>query len=134
MSKPRYGWWSYVKDIIRRYPDLKEEYQELHNVSMVANYSAEPRGGCLGRALESVAIRELPSNKQREYEAVRRAIETTERYRNGRDRLWVIKMVYWEKSHTIAGAALIIPCHEQAAKQWHREFIRLVASNFGLMD
>ena len=27
MSKPRYGWWSYVKDMIRRYPDrtTKEE-------------------------------------------------------------------------------------------------------------
>lgn len=21
MSKPRYGWWGYVKDMIRRYPD-----------------------------------------------------------------------------------------------------------------
>jgi hypothetical protein len=120
--------------MIRRYPVLKEEFLELHNVSMVANYSAEPRGGGSGRALESIAIRELPSNRQREYEAVRRAIETTERYKNGRDRLWVIDLVYWKKSHTIAGAALIIPCHEQAAKQWHGEFIRLVASNFGLMD
>lgn len=25
MSKPRYGWWSYVKDMLRRYPNLTNE-------------------------------------------------------------------------------------------------------------
>ena len=134
MSKTRYDWWPYVKGMIRRYPALKEQYQDLHSQSVTASYSDEPRSGAVSRAAESVAIRELPSTKQREYEAVRRAVEVTERYKNGKDRLEVIRMVLWQQSHTIAGAALMIPCHEVTAGTWHAEFIRLVASNYGLMD
>lgn len=134
MSKPRYDWWPYVKGMIRRYPQLKEEYLELHNTKTTVSYSDEPRGSDISRSLENAAIRELPHNKQREYEAVRRAIETTERYRNGLDRLRVIDLVFWRRSHTLEGAALMVPCSWRSAARWHGEFIKLVASYYGLMD
>lgn len=134
MSKPRYDWWPYVKGMIRRYPALKEQYDDLHSPSMVADYSGMPRGGGGGRALESIAVRELPSTQQREYEAVRRAVEATGRYRNGADRLKVVRLVLWERSHTLEGAAQVVPCSWRTAAQWHGEFIRLVASCYGLLD
>ena len=135
MSKPRYDWWPYVKGMIRRYPALKEQHEDLHSTSVVANYSGMPRGGGGGgRGLESAAIRELPSTKQREYEAVRRAISTTERYPNGRDRLKIVKLVLWDRSHTLEGAALMVPCSGITAKRWHGEFIILVAKYYGLLD
>lgn len=134
MSNPRDGWWSYAKYMIRRYPALKEEYNDLHSMKTTAGHSDEPRSSEISRTLENAAIRELPRTKQREYAAVHRAIETTMRYRNGMDRLYIINLVHWKKSHTIEGAALTLPCHEQTAKQWHREFVRLVASYYGLMD
>lgn len=134
MSKPRYDWWPYVKGMIRRYPQLKEEYRELHSIKTTASYSDEPRSGSSGRALENTAIKELPHTKQREYEAVRRAIETTERYKNGRDRLYIIDAVLWKRSHTLEGASLMVPCSIATAWRYHGEFIKLVASNYGLMD
>lgn len=134
MSKPRYGWWSYVKDMIRRYPTLEEEYRELHKQSVTGSYSSEPRSSDVSRVAEKVAIRELPSNKQREYEAVRRAIETTERYKDGRDRLYIIDAVLWRRSHTLEGAALLVPCSYRTARRYHTEFICGVANNYGLMD
>lgn len=134
MSKPRYDWWPYVKGMIRRYPALKEEYRDLHSQSIVAQYSDMPHGGGNGRAIECLAIRELPSTSQREYEAVRRAVEATERYRNGMDRLYVIDRVLWKKSHTLEGAALMVPCGAATAWRWHGEFIKLVAENYGLLD
>ena len=134
MSKPRYPWWSYAKSMIRNYPSLKEQYADLHSQSITADYSGAPHPGGESRAVESLAIRELPGTKQREYEAVRRAIATTERYRNGQDRLKVIKLVFWDKSHTLEGAALMVPCHYKTAQGWHNEFIRLTASYYGLMD
>lgn len=112
MSKPRYRWWSYARAMVREYPELAKKYNQPVTAS------------CPG----------MPSTEQREYEAVRRAIEKTKQYKNGRDRLSVIGLVLWKKSHTIAGAALTVPCHEDTAKQWHGEFIRLVAKNMGLMD
>lgn len=134
MSKPRYDWWPYVKGMIRRYPALKAQYADLHNTSVTADYSGMPHCGGESRTLEAVALRELPSTSQREYEAVRRAVEATERYRNGRDRLYIIKLVLWDRSHTLEGAALMVPCGAASAWRWHGEFIRLVASNYGLLD
>lgn len=134
MSKPRYDWWPYVKGMIRRYPELAREYEDLHSQAITQAYTGMPGGREDGRAMESVAIRELPGTRQREYEAVRRAIAATERYPNGRSRLKVVKLVLWDRSHTLEGAALVVPCHYKTAQGWHNEFIKLVASNFGLMD
>lgn len=134
MSKPRFDWWPYAKGIIRRYPQLKAEYSDLHTTSLTASYSSEPHGSGANRTTENIAVRELPTTKQREYEAVRQAIAMTERYKDGLSRLKVIDLVLWRQSHTIAGAALYIPTSERTATQWHGEFIRLVASCYGLMD
>ena len=134
MSKPRYDWWPYVKGMIRRYPVLKQQYADLHSTTMTADYSGMPRGGGGGRALEAVVLRELPSTSQREYEAVRRAVAVTERYRNGQDRLKVVRLVLWDRSHTLEGAALMVPCSMRHAKEWHGEFIRTVAFCYGLLD
>lgn len=102
MSKPRYDWWSYIKAVIRRYPELK------------------------GREMSGIALREK--------EAVEAAIAATERMRNGMDRLAVIRMVLWDKTHTLEGAALMIPCHYETARHWHSDFIKEVARQFGLLD
>lgn len=134
VSKPRYDWWPYVKGMIRRYPELAREYEDLHSQAVTQAYTGMPGGGGDGRAMESVAIRELPGIHQREYEAVRRAIAATERYPNGRSRLKVVKLVLWDRSHTLEGAALAVPCSIATAKRWHGEFITLVASYYGLLD
>ena len=134
MSKPRYPWWGYVKAMIREYPTLRERYADLHAQSMTADYSGMPRSGGAARGTEEIAIRELPSTKQREYEAVRRAIAQTERYCNGRQRLAVIRLVFWGGGKTLAGAAFQVPCGIATAKRWHGEFIKLVAENSGLLD
>ena len=134
MSKPRYDWWPYVKGMIRRYPALTEQYMDLHSQSFTMSYSGMPSRTSVSRPTENAALRELPATKQREFEAVRKAIETTERYANGLDRLRIINLVLWKQTHTIEGAALQIPCAWRTAAQWHGEFIRLVARYYGLMD
>lgn len=128
MSKTRYGWWGYVKDIIRRYPGLCEEYESLHSQSITADYSGAPHeNGGAQRTVEAIAIRELPHNEQREYEAVRAAIVQTKLYKNAEDRLKVIKLVFWKQSHTLEGAAMCVPCSYRQARRYHSEFILAVA-------
>jgi hypothetical protein len=46
----------------------------------------------------------------------------------------VVRLVFWDNRETLEGAALSIPCHYKTAQRWHNEFIRLVASYYGLMD
>lgn len=98
MSRPRYGWWGYVKSMVRLYPERR------------------------GQALTGTALRE--------FEAVRAAIEQTERTSNGANRLKVIELVFWKRTHYISGAALQVPCSEKTAKRYHADFIKAVAQNF----
>lgn len=133
MSKPRYGWWGYVKSMIRRYPALQAELNDLHHVSMTAHYSGMPSGS-RGRALEAVAIRDIAPTDRREYDAVRRAIAMTEQYPTGKERLHLIDLVFWENSYSLQGAAIRVPCSIATAKRWHGDFIISVAKNFGLLE
>lgn len=113
---------------------MQAAYHDLHIQSSTANYSGEPRGAGASRTTETIAIRELPNTQQREYEAVCRAVKTTERMNGGRDRIKLIDMVFWKRSHTLQGAALAIPCSYRTARRWHTEFIILAASLYGLLD
>jgi hypothetical protein len=134
LSKTRYKWWGYIKAVIRAYPSLKKEYEELHEQSITAKLSSLPGGGEVTRGTEDIAIRELPHTKQREYEAVRRAIDATKRIEGGDRRVMIIDLVYWKNSHTLAGAAMKAGYSYDRAKQMHRDFIVTVAKYYGLMD
>lgn len=65
-----------------------------------------------------------------EREAVQAAVWLTERMTGGKDRLKVIELVYFSKTHKLAGAALQIPCSYETAKRWQQDFIRETARNF----
>ena len=123
-----------MKGMIRRYPELKAEYADLHSQSVTPNYSGTPVSCVAGRATEEVAIRELPTTRQREYEAVSMAIAVTERMKTGRYRLKVIDLVFWKRSHTLEGAAMMAHCSYDTAQNYHEDFIKLVAKFYGLMD
>ena len=134
MSKPRYKWWGYIKAVIRSYPGLKKEYEDLHEQSITAKMSGMPGGGGVSRGTEDIAVRELPYTKQREYEAVRRSVEATMLMKTGKDRIGLVDMVFWKKSHTLSGAAYKLNISETTAQRYHGEFIRMVARFYGLLD
>lgn len=134
MSKPRYRWWGYIRNVIRAYPELKKEYDALHQQSVTANLSGMPGSGSVSRGTENIATRELPRTKQQEYDAVRQAIELTHRMPNGKFRLCIIDLVYWKRTHTVEGAAIKVGYSTDRGKQIHGEFVRLVAKCYGLMD
>lgn len=134
MSKPRYKWWGYIKNVIRAYPSLKKEYESLHEQSVTANMSGMPGGGDVSRGTESIALRELPRAKQSEYDAVRKAIAITELMRTGTDRLKLMDMVFWKNSHTLQGAAMAINVSYETAVEYHRDFIMISAYFRDLID
>lgn len=83
---------------------------------------------------EDIAIRELPKINQREYDAVRKAIEKTEKLPTGAERLQLIDLVFFRRTHTLDGAAMQIHCSYRTARRYHADFIVLVAGYFGLVD
>ena len=134
VSKPRYDDWSYVKGMVRRYPELKREYDALHEQSITARYDADRGGSGDGRTLENIAIRELPTTRQREYAAVHAAIQDTRKVKSGDIRLKIIDLVFWKKTHTLEGAAMVCHTAYSTAKAYHGEFLNLVAQKYGLRD
>ena len=96
--------------------------------------TSTPCGGTAARTTENVALRQLPPVKQKEFDAVEKAITQTKRQPNGKERLTVIDLVLWKEVTTIEGAAQKIYCSKETAWRYHRDFIRLVGYCYGLVD
>lgn len=87
-------------------------------------------------------IRKYPENRSselsgvalREHEAVKKAIDETMMMDGGANRLKIISMVHWERTRTLDGAALAIPCGRRTAAYWQREFFEETAKNMGILD
>lgn len=134
MSKPRYDWWPYVKGMIRRYPELCAREAELHSTSVSPDLSGMPRGkGSTSDPTAAAALRQLPEINRRELEAVREAVERTRHLETGSERLRLVECVFWKKTHTLEGAAQSLHVSYITACRWHKDFIREVARNFGLL-
>lgn len=134
MSRPRYDWWGYCKGMIRRYPILSAEQESLQAPTMTAKYELSPHGAGISKPTESGALRGLTGNKLREYNAVNDAINQTLARWDGKERIRLVELVFWKRSHTLVGASLKCNVSERLARQWHTEFIRAVAKNYGLLD
>lgn len=134
MSKPRYDWWSYVKGMIRRYPELCARQEELRKTNLSPDLSGMPHGhGIISDPVADAALRELPKINQREMEAVRKAVEETKKLDTGEERLRMIRLVFWDKTHTLEGAAQNCNISYATACRWHRIFILYVAEEFGFL-
>lgn len=70
--------------------------------------------------------KDLPNEKA----AVEAAIEATKKLETGPDRLKIVKMVFWDRSHSLDGAALAVHVSERTAQRYHADFIREVGRGF----
>lgn len=77
---------------------------------------------------------ELSGVELREHEAVKKAVDDTLNMDGGANRLKVISMVHWERTRTLEGAALAVPCGRATAARWQREFFENVARSRDLLD
>lgn len=134
MSKPRFGWWSYAKYMVRVYPERKKEYQDLQSQQITREISVVAGGSVASRSTENAALRQLSPAKQAEYDAVTKAIEATKLMRNGKERMALIDMVFLKQSHTLEGAAYALGYSDTSAVRFHGDFLRLVGLYRGLCD
>lgn len=132
MSSPRYRWWGFARRMIRDYRSLKIQYEDLHSQSITAGTSGMPRGSGNSSVVESLALRQLPKDDQRVYDAVSRAVEITNLLPDGELKLALIRYVYWNKQqHPVKDAALQLHISRRTAERWHAEFVRLVGKCYG---
>ena len=132
MSSPRYGWWGYVKSMIRKYPVRKETLEAFKGLSSPVLTGLPGGKHRVSRPTENAALRELTPVEQKEFDAVDKAIVFTQKLKTGDERMKVISLVFW-KGYTLQNACLKIPCSYDTAQNWHRDFVRKVAENYGLL-
>lgn len=145
-------WRGYVKSVVREYPALKRRMETPLPPKITANpgqkawaagrdgkaeeilvFAGRSRGK-VSRPVEDCVIHDLPPRQQRKLEAVEAAVRRTKE-RHAHDwpqRLKVIRLVYFDQTHTLAGAAAAIPCHVNTACRYSAEFIRAVAEELDL--
>lgn len=133
-AKNRQAWWNYIKQVIREYPALCKEADAPLEQRLTAVYGGiGGSAGAVSRPVENCVIHDLSKKKQRKLDAIETAIRKTQiNYSDADLRLTVINLVYWKKTHTIAGAALKIPCHVTTAGRWQADFIWAVAEELEL--
>lgn len=126
MSKSKDNWREEARRIIRAYPSYLRAEQELRDCRITPSLTGMPGGGGFNSKTETAALKELGPKAQRELDAVRRAVSTTSRYRNAKDRLKVIDLVYWRQTHSLQGAAQLCHYSYETAAEWNAAFIELV--------
>lgn len=118
--------------MIRDYKSLKAEYEDLHIQNVSADTSGMPKGGGNGRMVENLALRQLPADDQKVYDAVNRAVEITQLLPDGDLKIALIRFVYWGQGHRrVEDAPLVLPISRRTAIRWHGDFVRLVGKCYG---
>ena len=64
---------------------------------------------------------------------IKKALAETETARDGDERIRLIDMVFFKKTHMVYGAADKIHISESTAKRWISEFVYLVAQKMGYL-
>lgn len=133
MSKPRYNWWPFVLNMIRDYPARDAQYRELKRQNVTANLTGMPGGGGgASRTTENIALRQLPPQEQREYDAVRKAMNRVRRGNDPMLRLGIVRSTLW-RGYSIPGAAMKAHVSESTARRYRWQFIMLVGCMYGFL-
>jgi len=133
LSTPREPWWGYVRNVLYSYPGLRQRADEGFLFGLTASLDGMPRTGEISKPVERAVVHQLSEKEQERIEAVERAIHETARRPLGQQRLRVIDMVFFRRSHTLNGAAEAVHVSYWTAGNWQREFIKRVAKRLNLM-
>lgn len=128
MPKRSDSWRWYAKQAAYEYPLLRTQVRDIQSMSITPKLTGMPAGGGERRTTEDAALRQLPAEDQRKFDAVAQALEVCKRLTSGPFRIKLIELVYFTKSHNLQGAALQIPCSVQTAWTWNNDFLLLVWS------
>ncbi len=116
-----------ARHALRIYPRLKRKQAEAAGQQITPDYGGVIVQHGASRTTEEAALRStLTADELRIIEAVEMAVAMQERQPNGDDRLKMIRLVYWQRTHTLAGAALECHYSEEAVKRWTLEILTAV--------
>ena len=75
----------------------------------------------------------LGRQEQIEFDTVRKAVEQTKTMIDGKNRLQVINMTLWKRTHTVDGSAIVLHLSERTAQRYRWQFVALVGMHYGFL-
>lgn len=132
MGKAKEDWWRSAKEMLKRYPRIKREHDDLHQQRLTVELTGMPRGGGTARGTEMIALLQLPSALEKEYQDITDALQITKTYPDGEIRAKLIELTYFKHGGIkMEHAAYKANISYATAKRWHKEFMYLLAKLHG---
>ena len=116
-----------AKAALRQYPKAKRRQSETGEMRITPAYNGMPGGGTASRTTEDVALAvNLTPHEENVISAVEFAMRMQSVYPNGQERIKMIELVYFKRTHTLEGAAM--ECHyaDRTVKRWNNEILTAV--------
>ena len=133
-TKYKYWWRPLVEKALREYPKLKKRKEELQTATITPNYNPMPGGSNVSQTTENLAMRDLPEDERKWLDAIESAICEISRNEDGDAVMRLVKSVYFQKTHTVNGAAIMCNMSDSTAKRRIGRFIWTVAKHKGLVE
>lgn len=119
-------WRKQARRALREYPRLKKKQGE-NEQQITPVYGGSPVQHGATRVTENVALRStLTEAEENIISAVEFAVQMQNSYYNGAERIRMIQLVYFKRTHTIEGAAEIVHYSPDALWRWNTEILTAV--------
>ena len=119
-------WRREARRALRDYPRLKRK-QGNNEQQITAQYSGVAVQHSASRVTEEIALRStLTEREENIISAVEMAMWMQQHYPNGAERVRMMELVYFKRTHTIEGAAEIVHYSPDALWRWNTEILTAV--------
>ena len=119
-------WRRQARRALREYPKLKRKQGE-HEQKITPSYEGVAVQHSASRTTEDAALRSpLTDAEENIIIAVEFAMQMQRSYSNGAERIRMMELVYFKRTHTIYGAAEIVHYSPDALWRWNTEILTAV--------
>ena len=121
------SWKSEARNALRLYPKVKRRQSETADMKITPAYGGTAVSHSASRTTENVALRStLTPHEENVISAVAFMMRMQSAYPNGQERMRMIKLVYFQRTHTLEGAAMECNYSDRTIKRWNMEILTAV--------
>lgn len=130
-TKNKHWWRPNVERALKAYPSLKDRKLAMQSPALTPNYNPMPGGSEPSRTTENLGIRQLSEQEESWLQAIDRAKDDMKQVSDGAEILALVKMVFFNQTHTVTGAAMERHVSLSTAQRRIGRFIDKVAEHKG---
>ena len=129
----KFGWWPYVKSMIRNYPLRAAQYEDILSMHITPVLSGMPHGSTPGDPVGELIAKADGKATYKEYWAVKRALDVCAS--TSPDFCAFVRLYYWTTPRLqVEHIGARLHYSPETIRKWNRRLIYQVARERGLYD